>query len=74
MFLQNPSMLSNLNGMVLDKLSMDLYPNKKCVRLLRWFGNSGHKKKDMMLLSIEVSVIDQNTNPTVLKISHIVAL
>ena len=56
MFLQNPSVMFNLNGRVLDKLSMDLYPNKKRVRLLRWFGNSGHKKKDMMMLSMEVSV------------------
>jgi hypothetical protein len=64
MFLQNPSMMFKLNGKVLNKLSMDLYPNKKCVRLLRWFGNSGHEKLDMMLLSIEVSVIDWNTNPT----------
>jgi hypothetical protein len=37
-------MMFNLNGKVLDKSSMDLYPNKKCVQLLRWFGNSGHKK------------------------------
>ena len=56
MFLQNPSVMFNLNGRVLDKSSMDLYPNKKRVRLLRWFGNSGHEKKDMMLLSMEVSV------------------
>ena len=32
------------------------------------------EKLDMMLLSIEVSVIDPNTNLTMLKISHIVAL
>ena len=44
MFLQNPSVMFKLNGRVLDKLLMDLYPNKKCVQLLRWFGNSGHEK------------------------------
>ena len=44
MFLQNPSVMFNLNGRILNKSSMDLYPNKKCVQLLRWFGNSGHKK------------------------------
>ena len=44
MFLLNPSVMFKLNGRVLNKPSMDLYPNKKCVQLLRWFGNSGHKK------------------------------
>jgi hypothetical protein len=66
-----------LNGKVLDKKRMDVYPNRgiinskaKCVRLLRKFGDDGHEKEDTMLLSIVVS----DANYTMVSISHVVVL
>lgn len=71
-FIQNPSVSFTLNGKVLDKRRMDVYPNSKakCIRLLRQFGDDGHEKEDTMLLSIEVS----DANYTMVSISHVVVL
>jgi hypothetical protein len=48
MVLTNPRVTFKLNGRVLDKSAMDLYPNKKCVRLLRRFEEGGHEKEGTM--------------------------
>jgi len=71
-FIQNPSVSFTLNGKVLNKRRMDVYPNSKakCIRLLRQFGDDGHEKEDTMLLSIEVS----DANYTMVSISHVVVL
>jgi hypothetical protein len=76
-FIQNPSVSFTLNGRVLDKKRMDVYPNRgiinskaKCIRLLRKFGDDGHEKEDTMLLSIVVS----DANYTMVSISHVVVL
>ena len=75
MFLTNAHVTFKLNGRVLDKSAMDLYPNKKCVRLLRRFGEGGHEKEDEMLLSVEVSDQDPAGElPPAVMISHVVAL
>ena len=72
MYIQNPSVSFTLNGKVLDKKRMDVYPNSKakCIRLMRQFGDDGHKKEDTMLLSIVVS----DANYTMVSISHVVVL
>jgi len=74
MFLNNQNVAFTLNGRVLDKTNMDVYPNPKCIRLLKFFGDGEYNKEDTMLLSIRLTDTDSNgTLPTVM-ISHIVAL
>ena len=78
MFLQNENIEFSLNGRVLDKTKMDVFPNPKCVRLLKSFGDADYKKEETMLLSIQIADHDSNPtteapSPTVM-ISHIVAL
>ncbi|KAL3806675.1 hypothetical protein ACHAXA_003450 [Cyclostephanos tholiformis] len=74
MVLQNPYVTFKLNGRTLNKSTMDLYPNKKCVRLLKKFGEGGHEKEDTMLLSIDVADQDPDDEPIVVMFSHVVAL
>ena len=76
MVLTNPRVTFKLNGRVLDKSAMDLYPNKKCVRLLRRFGEGGHEKEGTMLLSVEIADQDPAGEPLppAVMISHVVAL
>ena len=71
-FIQNPAVSFTLNGKILNKRRMDVYPNSKakCIRLLRQFGDDGHEKEDTMLLSIEVS----DASYTMVSISHVVVL
>ena len=39
--------------MTSEKSLMDVYPNDKCARLLRWFGGiDGYKKEEEMLLQL----------------------
>ena len=61
-----------MNGKVLNKRRMDVYPNSKakCIRLLRQFGDDGHEKEDTMLLSIVVS----DASYTMVSISHVIVL
>ena len=78
MFLQNKNIVFILNDRELDKSKMDVYPNPKCVRLLKFFGDDGHKKEETMLLSIHITDDESDAtteapSPTVM-ISHIVAL
>eukprot|EP00581_Thalassiosira_minuscula_P023381 CAMPEP_0184408270 /NCGR_PEP_ID=MMETSP0738-20130409/3098_1 /TAXON_ID=385413 /ORGANISM="Thalassiosira miniscula, Strain CCMP1093" /LENGTH=195 /DNA_ID=CAMNT_0026765667 /DNA_START=90 /DNA_END=677 /DNA_ORIENTATION=- len=75
MFLQNKDVTFKLNDRVLDKSKMDVYPNKKCVRLLKRFGEDGFEKEDTMLLSLEMVEQDPDleAKPHV-EISHVVAL
>ena len=70
MFLENENVVFKLNDRVLDKSNMDIYPNKKCVRLLKWFGDGEYEKKDVMILTVEI--VDRVSNDV--KISHVVAL
>jgi hypothetical protein len=74
MILQNPYVTFKLNGRILDKSTMDLYPNKKCIRLLKQFGEGGHEKEDTLLLSIDIADRDPEEEPIVVMFSHIVAL
>jgi len=77
MFLQNPNVTFELNGRVLDKSKMDVYPTEKCVRLLKHFGEDNNEKSNTMLLTVHMA--DQPADlayeerPYV-KISHVVAL
>lgn len=72
MFIENESVVFKLNGRVLDKSLMDVYPNHKCVRLLRWFGGiDDYTKEDVMLLTVEMTDKEEVTPVT---ISHVVAL
>ncbi|KAL7534350.1 hypothetical protein ACHAXR_005816 [Thalassiosira sp. AJA248-18] len=79
MFLQNQNVTFKLNGRVLNKSKMDVYPAPKCVRLFKYFGeSSGYEKEDKMLLSIEMADQDPSLSyeakPPSVKISHVVAL
>ena len=67
-----------MNGREMPRSSWDIYPNRKCVRLLKRFGDNGFEKEDTMLLSLEMADQDPNIDykdqaPNV-KISHVVAL
>jgi hypothetical protein len=74
MFLNNQNIAFTLNGRELDKTKMDVYPNPKCIRLLKSFGDGEYNKEDALLLSVQLTDPDANgTTPTVM-ISHIVAL
>jgi len=77
MFLQNQNVTVSLNNRVLDKSTMDVYPNKKCVRVLKQFGEGEYEKEDMMLLKLEMADQDPDmayeSKPHV-KVSHVVAL
>jgi hypothetical protein len=75
MFIENQNVIIKLNGRVLDKQTMDVYPNAKCVRLLKRFGEiDGYQKEDSMLLSFEISKQDSDESPPEVKISHVIAL
>jgi len=69
MVLNNDNLVFQLNGRVLDKKGMDLYPADKCVRLLKGFEESGYQKEEKMLLSVGVLGGD-----TEVKISHVIVL
>lgn len=69
MVLNNDNLVFKLNGQILDKEGMDLYPADKCVRLLKGFEESGYQKEEKMLLSVEVL-----GGETEVKISHVVVL
>eukprot|EP00804_Cyclotella_cryptica_P011795 CCRYP_011369-RB/>CCRYP_011369-RB protein AED:0.32 eAED:0.32 QI:174/1/1/1/0.83/0.71/7/1198/743 len=81
MFLQNAKVEIKLNGRILDKSTMIVFPNPKCVRLLSGFEKDGFHKEDTMLLSFELSG-KQSTVKTIkdveeaseVKISHLIAL
>jgi len=77
MFLQNQNVTVSLNDRVLDKSTMDVYPNKKCVRVLKQFGEGEYEKEDTMLLKLEMADQDPDmayeSKPHV-KVSHVVAL
>mmetsp|Transcript_24225 Transcript_24225/g.52252 ORF Transcript_24225/g.52252 Transcript_24225/m.52252 type:complete len:808 (+) Transcript_24225:171-2594(+) len=78
MFLHNQNVTIKLNGRVLDKSKMDVFPNAKCIRLLKHFGENGYEKEDTMLLSFDMADQDPDLAyearaPSV-KISHVVAL
>ena len=79
MFLQNQNLTITLNDQVLDKSKMDVYPLKKCVRVLKRFGEiDGYEKGQPMLLSFDMADQDPNlayeAKPPDVKISHLVAL
>jgi hypothetical protein len=69
MIMNNDNVIFKLNGRVLDKGAMDIYPVDKCVRLLEGFGKDGYQKEDKMLLSVQVL-----GGETEVKLSHVVAL
>jgi hypothetical protein len=69
MVLNNENLVFKLNGRVLDKKGMDLYPADKCVRLLKGFEESGYQKEEKMLLSVGVL-----GGETEVKISHVLVL
>jgi hypothetical protein len=69
MVLNNDNLVFKLNGRVLDKEGMDLYPVDKCIRLLKGFEESGYQKEEKMLLSVEVL-----GGETEVKLSHVVVL
>ena len=81
MFLQNAKVEIKLNGRVLDKSTMNVYPNPKCVRLLNGYGRDGFQKEDTLLLSFELSgkqpkvkTIGDVEEASEVKISHLIAL
>jgi hypothetical protein len=87
MFRQNAKLTIKLNGRILDKSKMEVWPNPKCVRLTNGFagapgiGTDGYDKEDSMLLSFEISkeqpkvkVIGNTEEATEVKISHVIAL
>ena len=81
MFVLNAKLSIKLNGRILDKTKMEVWPNPKCVRLLNGFGQDGFKKEDTMLLSFQLSdeqpkvkVIGDTEEATEVKISHVIAL
>lgn len=83
MFIENPYVTFKLNGRTLDKSTMDVFPNQKCVRLLKWFGDGEYKKEDTMFLTVELADRDdpatlddddEEVKPPTVKISHVVAL
>jgi len=79
MFLSNDNVQFKLNDRILDKSTMDVFPNRKCVRLLRSFEESGYEKEDTMLLSVELTMkddpaVEYRDEPLGVKISHVVAL
>ena len=75
--LENRNVTFRLNDRVLDKSKMDPYPMKKCLRLLKAFGEDGFEKEETMLLTLEMAEQDPDL-PDELKprveVSHIVAL
>lgn len=78
MFLDNDGVVFRLNGRVLDKADMDVYPTRKCVRLLKGFGGD-YVREDTMHLTVEITDVDDpdvayEDKPAGVKISHIVAL
>lgn len=77
MFLNNPNVTVSLNGRALDKEGMDSFPNNKCVRVLRQFGEGGYEREDEMLLTLEMAEQDPDIayelKPHV-EVSHVVAL
>jgi len=74
MFLKNENLEIKLNGKVLNKSKMDIYPNRKCVRLVKAFKefdeDSDISKEDEFLLSF--NILDDNGQEV--KISHLIAL
>ncbi|KAL7464184.1 hypothetical protein ACHAXS_004519 [Conticribra weissflogii] len=74
MFLNNENLEIKLNGQVLNKSKMDVYPNRKCVRLVKAFKEfdeeSDITKEDKLLLSF--NLLDDNGQEV--KISHLIAL
>ena len=71
MFLDNQNVVFKLNDPCTRQVKYwDIYPNKKCVRLLKWFGDGEYEKKDVMILTVEIV----DAVPNEVKISHIVAL
>ena len=51
---------------------MDVYPNDKCARLLRWFGGiDGYKKGGRDVVTVEMT---GQENTAAVTISHVVAL
>lgn len=70
-FLENPHVIFKLNGRILDKSQMDPYPNpKKCLRVLKHFGEAGYQKEDTMLLTLEVGDGSDST----VEVSQVVVL
>mmetsp|Transcript_17726 Transcript_17726/g.35564 ORF Transcript_17726/g.35564 Transcript_17726/m.35564 type:complete len:989 (+) Transcript_17726:49-3015(+) len=73
MFLKNENLEIKLNGKVLNKSKMDVYPNAKCARLVKAFKDfdedSDISKEDELLLSFNLK-----TNTNEVKISHLIAL
>ena len=82
MFLNNARLEIKLNGKILDKSTMEVYPNPKCVRLLNGYGEGGFEKEDTMHLSFELSgkpasveiSADMTEPASEVKISHVIAL
>mmetsp|Transcript_16493 Transcript_16493/g.34653 ORF Transcript_16493/g.34653 Transcript_16493/m.34653 type:complete len:820 (-) Transcript_16493:297-2756(-) len=73
MFLKNENLEIKLNRKVLNKSKMDVYPNEKCVRLVKAFKefdkSSDISKEDEMLMSFHLK---KNANEV--KISHLIFL
>ena len=81
MFIRNEKLNIKLNGRVLDKSTIIVWPNPKCVRLLSGFGEEGFEKENTILLSFELSgsqpkvqVNDDAEEASEVKISHVIAL
>jgi hypothetical protein len=64
-----------LSHYVRDNSTVDLYPSKKCVRLLKQSGEVEHEKKGTMLLSIDYCpTISKEDEPIAVVSSFTVAL
>lgn len=73
MFLDNDNIEVRYNGAILNKSTWDLYPNKKCVRLLKRFPTEGDAAKTPTGHAyLSIKALDGLSKPV--RISHLITL